>query len=500
MANVVDSLIVTLGIDTSKFTKGQKEASAALKKTNDESTRTAKEMEFRGKQAGQFFAGIKTQVLGLAAAFLTTRGATSFVEKITSSDAAVGRLSKNLDMSTESLSAWEGAAKKLGSSGEDIDGAFRNINKIVQDVKLFGNSDALIPLARAGVDIAKFLDKTTTAEERMRMLADAMSKLSAANAQTFGRQAGFSEDTVNVMMQGTAALDKMVTAQKALNVVTQKDADAAIARQKAWSELTDRMQSHGRVILTEINPALMTMATWTDHIIEGWGKILNGDLANRLFGNHSGASVSGKITHPKTIHIPGRLPGELTGFPNSPRGIRNNNPGNLNYAGQSGAHLESGANARFAAFNSMEQGISALATQLQLYASRGIDTVRGIISKYAPKGENNTEAYIKTIMKKLGVGDNQRLNLNDQNVLRELISGISTVENGAGKISIAQINAGLALNSSRRHGGGNSSTTEVKIAEINVQTQATDANGIAKTIGPAVENYAFASQANSGLF
>jgi hypothetical protein len=39
----------------------------------------------------------------------------------------------------------------------------------------------------------------------------------------------------------------------------------------------------------------------------------------------------------------------------------------------------------------------------------------------------------------------------------------------------------------------------VKIAQINVHTQATDAKGIAKDIGPAVKQYAFTTQANMGL-
>ncbi|KXQ88112.1 hypothetical protein, partial [Escherichia coli] len=58
---------------------------------------------------------------------------------------------------------------------------------------------------------------------------------------------------------------------------------------------------------------------------------------------------------------PGKVwPGGLQGFSNQvnrsaylSRGIRNNNPGNLNFAGQKGATLESGPNARFASFPTM---------------------------------------------------------------------------------------------------------------------------------------------------
>jgi hypothetical protein len=186
----------------------------------------------------------------------------------------------------------------------------------------------------------------------------------------------------------------------------------------------------------------------------------------------------------------------------TPRGIRNNNPGNLNFAGQRGASKESGPGGRFATFQSMPEGIAALADQLQLYASRGTDSVRAIISKYAPSGENNTEAYIKTIMSKLGVSADQHLNMADPNTLRTLIDGISGVENGRGKISLDQINAGMSLAQSRRAGGGsvsNRNSSEIHIGAMTVNTKATDAAGIARDIGPAMKNQAYALNADYGL-
>jgi len=48
---------------------------------------------------------------------------------------------------------------------------------------------------------------------------------------------------------------------------------------------------------------------------------------------------------------------------------------------------------------------------------------------------------------------------------------------------------------------GSTSTTsnDVKIGQVIVQTKATDAVNIAKDIGPAVQKYAFTVQANTGL-
>jgi hypothetical protein len=127
--------------------------------------------------------------------------------------------------------------------------------------------------------------------------------------------------------------------------------------------------------------------------------------------------------------------------PADPRGIRNNNPGNLNYVGQAGATKEGGPNGRFAVFRSAEDGLRALADQLRRYGTRGINSVRAIISKFAPASENNTQAYIGSVSKGLGIGADSALDLNDPRVLQSLMGAIIKVENGKNPYSAEQIAA-----------------------------------------------------------
>ena len=135
--------------------------------------------------------------------------------------------------------------------------------------------------------------------------------------------------------------------------------------------------------------------------------------------------------------------GTIVEVPNgsAPRGIRNNNPGNLEYRGQAGATLEDHANPRFARFQTAEQGLAALAAQLRRYGQRGIDTVRSIISTYAPSIENDTPGYTNTVASSLGVDANSRLNLNDPAVLQGIMGAIIRVENGRNPYSAEQIAA-----------------------------------------------------------
>lgn len=77
----------------------------------------------------------------------------------------------------------------------------------------------------------------------------------------------------------------------------------------------------------------------------------------------------------------------------------NNNPGNLRFAGQTGASQGQGG---FAKFNSPEEGVKALNNQIALDASRG-HTLASFINKYAPPTENNTSQYLSQAIANLGV-------------------------------------------------------------------------------------------------
>lgn len=172
------------------------------------------------------------------------------------------------------------------------------------------------------------------------------------------------------------------------------------------------------------------------------------------------------------------------------RAERNFNPGNLNYAGQAGATLESGSGARFAKFASEEEGIAALVRQLRLYQQRGIDTIGEIVKKYAPPSENDTQAYIASMVRWTGLSADEKLDFNDTDTVRRMVQGISRKEGRFTPLSEGQIMSGIGIANQRAGLPAPSITT----GDITINTQATDAAGIARDLYPAL-----VAQANSGM-
>ncbi|WP_440487518.1 lytic transglycosylase [Serratia ureilytica] len=173
---------------------------------------------------------------------------------------------------------------------------------------------------------------------------------------------------------------------------------------------------------------------------------------------------------------------------NEPRGIRNNNPGNLNYVGQNGAMLEDHATPRFARFNSAFEGFSALGKQIKAYYNgtskaagyQKLQSVEDIISRFAPASENNTQAYINKLSKMLGVGRGDSLNIQDPQVLATLMNGITQIENGKNPYAPEMV---LKAAQSAVGGAGGSNSS---VFNINVQGGG-DPRETARLTGDAVE-------------
>jgi hypothetical protein len=130
-------------------------------------------------------------------------------------------------------------------------------------------------------------------------------------------------------------------------------------------------------------------------------------------------------------------------MPLDTRGIRNKNPGNIDYnprnKWQGQLPPDPAIEKRFARFDTVENGIRALAKLILAYRGKDgmpgiggqrIDTVREVINRWAPGVENDTEAYINAVAAGVGVQPNQPIDLRNYRTLIAITAGIIRHENG----------------------------------------------------------------------
>jgi len=129
---------------------------------------------------------------------------------------------------------------------------------------------------------------------------------------------------------------------------------------------------------------------------------------------------------------------------NQPRGIRNNNPGNIRHGDQWVGLATEQEDPSFCSFIKPEYGIRAMGKILVNYQRRyGINTVRGIINRWAPPVENDTDAYVVHVADVVGVDPDEKVVVAD--VLAKLIPVIIKHENGQMPYSDEQIAKGIEM-------------------------------------------------------
>jgi len=132
------------------------------------------------------------------------------------------------------------------------------------------------------------------------------------------------------------------------------------------------------------------------------------------------------------------------------RGLRNNNPGNLiktNIKWLGKIPNSKNTDVKFEQFTDIKFGIRAQLKDLINDINKGKNTVRLLISEYAPSNENNTIAYIDSVCKTIGVTPNEKLTqINDQFLLK-LTRAIYKVELGIAEKQITDNDILEAINS-----------------------------------------------------
>ena len=118
---------------------------------------------------------------------------------------------------------------------------------------------------------------------------------------------------------------------------------------------------------------------------------------------------------------------------NLPRGLRNNNPGNIRINGDLfQGEVRPSKDKSFKQFETMAYGYRAMFVILRNYIRNyKLDTIRKMISRWAPPKDNNhTEAYIKAVSDYAGIPADDPINVNDREQMIRIVAGMSRVENG----------------------------------------------------------------------
>lgn len=202
---IIDALVVTLGLDTSDFRRGQRETSEGLDDTRKKADSTAKDMEAYGKKASSFFTSIGKSMLALAGIALSANGVKNFITDTTKSLVEMGVQAEAIDTNARALDGWSKAADAAGSSSGAM---VNNLQKFQQSLSQFrsgfGADDTLQSMFAFAAQTGTTFDaQKSSATDLMKYLSENWSKLNKDQQRYYGQRFNFDNATTQGLEDGS---------------------------------------------------------------------------------------------------------------------------------------------------------------------------------------------------------------------------------------------------------------------------------------------------------
>jgi len=302
---VIDSLVVKLGLDSKDFQRGSKAAETSFTKTKQAAQKTGKDIEYAGKQGAEFFNQLRKSAIQFFSVLTVGRGIADFTRQVIGSGAQLDRMATRVGESASQLSRWQGAVRQSGGSAEGFLATIQGISNQFTQLKETGDAPIRMLLQQLGVSAADATGKAKPVLELIRDIGDSLEGKQWSNADKFNKllAAGFDEGTINLLLRGRQEREKLLAAQREYN-----DADAKAARiaEEKWELAKQRMEKLTQTLVFKLLPIFekgiellesfgeIAVAVF-DKSIEGWGKIFDWTSlwVEKL---HEALELLGKIT------------------------------------------------------------------------------------------------------------------------------------------------------------------------------------------------------------
>jgi hypothetical protein len=475
---IIDSLVVELGLDPAKFTKGQQEALDAARKLEEQTLKSGKNIEHSSQRSGDAIAGIRRQALELFAVFTGGKGVVDFSTNLTHANAALGRLERNIGQSAATISKWQGAARIFGGDAAQMAQSFTSMSDAFAGWKIGLVSPVIADLRAVSTAGGKVIDVNKGVEQSFLDLSENLKAIhdrDPAQAGLLGRKLGIDPAFYDLLIQGPAKMQAVLDYVKRIGVATSEDIDAFTELEKRMGLMGLKAESIGRKLLggeDGIASKIIRLADWLNKSPGDAGR----DFLDWISAGQQRAGTPGASSTPKAQKLFGGTIG--------------------------GAFTSQAEKEQYIRSEAAKRGINPNVA-MAVARSEGFNTFKSTIP-----GETSYSAFQLHVTpggRGGHLGDQFQsqtgLDPSDPANERAAISfALDDARRNGWKAFHGAKNTGIGQWAGIERGGGNTTTTEVNInGPISVTAPAgADASDFAERFAAAVKRQSFAAQANSG--
>lgn len=216
-------------------------------------------------------------LLGLASAAGLTNLVTGRAENIRQLD----QFSAKLNSSISDVDAFQRSVQELGGQGSQALDSLVKLGEKVNEAFSDKDSGARKDFKEWGLAFKDAQGNALGAADAMLVLAENLEGVSRAEALARIKKLGIEDAaTIELLLRGRSAVERYMTAQKELGVVTEEQAEATRQYYEAWGSFNNQLTSIGNTLVATFLPALtrtveglsglVSWATENQHLIEGF--------------------------------------------------------------------------------------------------------------------------------------------------------------------------------------------------------------------------------------
>lgn len=187
-------------------------------------------------ELGDSFLSLIGSAKGALASLLSLGIATTAVISTAAATDEVGKFSQTLGLNIEEVQAWSEAVVRSGGDANGFRSSIEGLTRGLTDFAVTGGGAAAETFNRLGISATDSSGKVKDAFAILPELADQFGRLTAAEATGFGQRLGLDQGTILLLQQGRQEVEALVARQKALGVATQEDYEIAALFNDTWAD------------------------------------------------------------------------------------------------------------------------------------------------------------------------------------------------------------------------------------------------------------------------
>lgn len=283
MAHVIDALFVELGIDTTQFTRGQRQALASFRRTQQEAHKQALAIQKSGDVAADFYKKLRNGVLTFFAVLTAGRGIRDFIRDLSQGDAQMGQLAASLGMSTQELAQW---AKAVELAGGNANAAVSTVAALSSKLQAFrfgqGDTGFLNLLGQRNVSAQNADGSLKTTLQLLNDIADAAERMPAAEGTTWMSMLGIDPETQKLMRRPRAERQRMLGQAGALGLPDDADSKRMQQFNQDLLKLQTQILDLARKLFNDLEPSIHEFLTTLSDWLQQNRPLLEGEMAQKL--------------------------------------------------------------------------------------------------------------------------------------------------------------------------------------------------------------------------